>query len=51
MYFEVSRSMPSAGEEEGIHRLMASGSLCCGFKKPSTLKIPFRVNISLQKTG
>lgn len=28
MYFEVSRSIPSAREEEGIHRFMASGSLC-----------------------
>lgn len=49
IYLEVSRSIPSAGEEEGIHRLMASGSLCCGFKKPSTRSIPFRVNTSLQK--
>lgn len=47
IYLEVSRSIPSAGEEEGIHRLMASGSLCCGFKKPSTRSIPFRVNTSL----
>lgn len=51
IYLEVSRSIPSAGEEDGIQRLMASGSLCCGFKKPSTRSIPFRVNTSLHEKG
>lgn len=51
MYFEVSRSIPSAREEEGIHRFMASGSLCWGLRNPSTRSTPFRVKISLRQKG
>ena len=49
MYLDVSRSRPSCTAGAGSHRPMAMESLCWGLRKPSTRRMPFLVNASLDE--